>query len=237
MRSLAALALLLAGCSSAARDQNLTPIGVGSNLIDGARITAGVDSLAVLSGSGESLPNPQVLVLRTTVDSASVLRTERLVGRPTALDSFVVARATLEPRFASPRDEDDKLSTVTFERGRVIRDADGRRQIHPLERPTFYANSMDMLLRALPLRAGLAGALEIYEPDRQRTLKVTVRVRDLEQVITADDGSCSAWRVEVSGPGEYNGIFWIGARSRALVRWQADGDVIFLRLRGCAGAG
>jgi hypothetical protein len=94
-----------------------------------------------------------------------------------------------------------------------------------------------MLLRALPLRAGLAVSLEMYEPDGARSVRASIRVVGVERVVTADDGSCAAWRVEVEGPDSYNGIFWIGETSRAMVRWQADANVMFLRMRGCPGDG
>ena len=237
MRSLLPLVALLAACSPSAGDEVLPRIEVGSPLVDGSRIRPGEDTLAVLTGSGERPENAQILLLRTAVDSTRITRVERIMGEPAPLDSFVVARVGLRPLYAAPRDAEGKRSTVTFEPAAVVREAEGRRQRQPLERPAFYANSLDMLLRALPLREGMQGSLVMYEPERARTVRANVRVLGLERVITADDGSCSGWRLQVDGPDRYRGTFWIGERSGTLVRMEVGGDLIFLKVTGCPGDG
>jgi hypothetical protein len=234
------LALLLSAACTPAGGPAVR-VEPGSAHLEPARITAGTDSLALSIGDGPTRQVVGRMLLETRTPSAAapgaITRVERLAGaagRPEVVDSFLVARSSLAPLSAAPVEE-RRRQWLEFHPDRVLHlGQDGRAFDVPLPRPAFYGNSMDLLLRALPLRPGFRAVLPLYRPDAREVGDAEVEVEAEEEVGTADGGACWAWRVRVESEG-YGGTYWIASGTHALVRYRSAADPVeLLRLSGCA---
>ncbi|HEX2189255.1 MAG TPA: hypothetical protein VHG51_10180 [Longimicrobiaceae bacterium] len=252
--TLLCLAMLALGATAAACQSDPDPgpgqearVGVGSPELQAARIRPGVDTLVFLRGTGDAeQPVPGlVLTLRTTLEGdgpgAVVVREEETRGRNGTVvdaDSFVLARPSLAPvRQRSAGGQGER--TLRFDGRRVQGSRTGPGMQTPvdvaLEEPVFYANSLDLVLSALPLREGYAARIPVFDAGSGAVAELRARVAGAETVRTADGGSCQAWRVEVAG-GSSNGTYWIERSGRGLVRYNAaQGEMRMLRKSGCGG--
>jgi hypothetical protein len=233
MKRIIAIAVLAGALPAAA--QTATPeVGPGSAEIRTDSLRDQVDTLDVMMARGEEAVSMGVLVLRTTrTDTATLLRVERLTGRGGAVmgvDSFTVDGRTLAP-IAVHTMEANGTRKLRFEAGRVR----GSGGDTPLAAPAFYGNSTDLVLAALPLRAGYEARVRFFDHGEEGASSSRVRVAGSEDVATRDGGRCTAWRVEVEG-GSHTGTYWISAGTRALVRYDGDSGLRILRRSGCGAA-
>jgi hypothetical protein len=235
---LAAAAALL-GAAPAVGQGAPREIGPGSPGLRPDAVRERTDTLDMLAPQGGTARAVAMVVLRTSAGERPgvLLRVERVTGADGeifARDSFVVERATLAPVAAHGWDGTDTRA-LRWEEGRM-RGLDADETIdRPIGAPSFYANSVDMVLAALPLAEGFE-ALVRFSGGEAADGPVPVHVSAREEVATADGGRCPAWRVEVGGSG-HSGSYWIGADDRALVRFDAEGGRIrIVRRNGCAAA-
>lgn len=228
---IALLALLLAAPAAAqAPADTLRP---GAPALRTAHYTDREDAMEFIV---DDVASGMIVLLTTRLgerDGVPVItRTERMMEGRTVFstDSFVVVRATLAPvllaRYGSGR------SATEFREGEV-RTGDGHRPVmtHPLPAPVFLGAAMDLLLGALPLEAGYAAALPVWEGGAVAVAQV--HVAGLEPLALAA-GTRSAWRVEVR-QSDHDGTYWLDQESRTLLRYDPeDGEYRLTRRRGGA---
>ncbi len=237
-RTLATAATLLAAIPAACQS-GLRQIGPGSAEVQAGEVRERADTLDLLMVQGGAAQATGMVVLRTAPGEAQgvLLRVERVTdgdGSLVVLDSFTVDRGTLAPRTVHARGGTG-TRTLRWEAGRVRgRGAQGDTIDVAAGEPAFYANSVDMVLAALPLAEGYEAGVRFSGGDVQNGV-TPVRVTGREEVATGDGGRCRAWRVEVGGSG-HAGTYWMGADDRALVRFDGGGGVRILRRSGCPAA-
>ena len=243
-RAFAAAAALALAPSLAAAQPALRTLPVGSPELHTEHLAARADSFALMAvlGGGAAMAGTLTLDTRlvTWEGRAALVRVERTRdprGGSADVDSFVVERASLAPRLLRSATPDGSL-TLRVDGRRVWGDeVDGpRRQAvaRTLEEPAFYANSMDLLLGALPLADGYQALLPVFDLEAAPVERAAVRVAGAEQVRTLDGGACDAWRVEVRRGGD-DAVYWIDTLTLTLVRWDSgDGRMRVLRRTGCA---
>lgn len=221
--TLAASALL----PFAARAQDTTAVEVrpGNPLLNTSRIAARTDTFELRVEDQE----PIELVIRTTaVGDTALLRVERMNvdGTELNVDSFAVRRSTLAPLFAETRGA-LASSRLTFPAGRVEgtvtpRDDAERTVSESLTAPTFYSNSVDMVLAALPLEAGRSFSLGMWAPSTSAD-DLQARVVRAETAFTADGGRCDAWRVESTDAEGQTSVYWLERGTHSLLAYSARG--------------
>jgi hypothetical protein len=230
-----ALAALAGALPSAAQAPE---VGPGSAEIRTDSLRDHVDTLEVMLSRGEEAVSMGTLVLRTTrTDSATLLRVERVTvsgGMVMGVDSFTVDRRTLAP-IAVHTVERDRTRELRFVEGRVRASGGGAPVETRLAAPAFYGNSTDLVLAALPLRAGYEARVRFFDHGDEGAATARLRVTGSEDVVTRDGGRCAAWRVEVEG-GSHTGTYWIAAGDRSLVRYDGESGLRILRRTGCGGA-
>jgi hypothetical protein len=235
MKIIYAIALAaLAGAPAAAQRPE---VGPGSAEIRTDSLRDHADTLDLMIARGDEAVLMGTAVLRTTLtDAATLLRVERVTvqGVVMGVDSFTLDRRTLAP-VAVHTEERNLKRTLRFEGGRVRGSGDGAPADTVLAAPAFYGNSMDLVLAALPLRAGYETGVRFFDYGKEGAATARVRVAGTEDVATRDGGRCTAWRVEVEG-GSHTGTYWIGAGSRSLVRYDGGSGLRILRRSGCGAA-
>lgn len=227
--ALAALAALPAAAQS-------PEVGPGSAELRTDGLREHVDTLEVLLARGDEAVSMGMVVLRTTrPDTATVLRVERMTregGIVMGVDSFTVHSRTLAP-IAVHTAEGKDVREMRFEEGRVRWTGRSGPVDTRLPAPAFYGNSTDLVLAALPLRAGYEARVRFFDYGREEVARV--RAAGSEDVATHDGGRCTAWRVEVEG-GTHTGTYWIAAGDRSLVRYDGGSGLRILRRSGCGAA-
>lgn len=205
MRTLIA-AVLLACLAAPALGAQRSPIRPGG-VLTGARVAAGTQAFDLyLEGRTAGDPDGEY-VLET--------RLAEVAGRPA-----VVRRETIRIGGAVMQVDSFALHRAT---------------LAPLARSNgaFLANSMDLLLGALPLADGYQAALAVREDDGS---VVTARVRVTgREAMRTDRGAVRAWRVSVRGASS-EGTYWVGEDTRTLVRFvAADRSMRIVLRQGAAG--
>ncbi len=99
-----------------------------------------------------------------------------------------------------------------------------------LDGPVFYT-APDLLLRALPLRAGYRAVLPAVGRDGSAS-ELHVAVTGEETVPALDGTACPVLVVEIEHP-DFDGTFRISPVDRSVVRFDADGAVLLVREAGC----
>jgi hypothetical protein len=205
MRTLITAALLACLAAPALGAQG-SPLRPGDTL-SGARVAAGTLEFDMyLDGRTEGFPDAEY-VLET--------RLAEVAGRPA-----VVRRETI-------RIGGEVMQVDSF--------ALDRATLAPIARSdgAFLANSMDLLLGALPLADGYEAALAVRE-DGKGVVTARVRVTGREDVRT-DRGPVRAWRVSVRGAST-EGTYWLRQDTRTLVQFvAADRSMRIVLLQGAAG--
>lgn len=207
----------LLALSQALSPQGSDPLRPGTPVLEGARIAAGTDSLALVVVQDGEARMAGFMTLQTTREGANLVRAERLFGADGSTlhaDSFAVDAATLAPRY-----QVSEGRTRTFDAGAGA----------------FYANSVDLVLGALPLAEGYEAQLVLTadEGEAEAETVAPLRVTGQETVRALDGGACAAWRVafEKDGAGS---VYWISTQTGRLVQFVSPGDgLAFVRLRGC----
>lgn len=231
--------LLLLACAAAPAVHAQTPVlrpgsGIATDHIQPRADTFGL----FLDGRTRGAPDA-TMTLETrlsAVDGAeAVVRRETLwIGeRAAQVDSFVLVRATLAPLSARAEGISANRS-LDFAGGRVrgwTRDEDGRDTVDvALAEPVFLSSSMDLVLGALPLRAGYTARLALFD-EGEGAATARVEVAEAEEV-QVPGGRVRAWPVAVRGSGA-DGTYWMEDGARTLVQFvTADRGMRIVRNRG-----
>jgi hypothetical protein len=232
---LAALALLLPRVLAGQQSVVIAP---GADALAPQRIAMGKDTfqLTALQEGRTFRIGHLILDTESAVVSgvAAIRRTEEMVGINGSVlntDTFAVARAGLTP-LRQRSAVGHVRRWMDFDKDSV-RGADGDSVIaYAMDPPSFYGNSIDLVLAALPLAAGYTAKLPLASEDGISMAIVTVRGR--ESIGTDDGGQCEAWTVEVRG-GEHSGLYFIGIAERRMIGFDGGAGMLkIVRLRGCA---
>lgn len=237
MKTIYAIALAALAWAPLAAAQS-PEVGPGSAEIRTDALRERVDTLELLLARGEEAVSMGMVVLRTTrPDTATLLRVERVTvsgGTLMGVDSFTVNLRTLAP-IAVHTTERRETRKMRFEEGRVRGSGAAGPVETRLSAPAFYGNSTDLVLAALPLRAGYEARVRFFDHGAREAAPVRVRVAGSEDVATHGGGRCTAWRVDVEG-GSHTGTYWIAAGDRSLVRYDGGHGLRILRRSGCGAA-
>jgi hypothetical protein len=97
-----------------------------------------------------------------------------------------------------------------------------------LSEPVFDAHSVEMILRALPLREGYAARLQVYSAAAGQVMWVSLQVSGKETTPAGAGKETDAWIVEADY-GDTKLTYWIGAQTPELLKQSiviAEGTVI-----------
>ncbi len=204
--------------------------------LDMTFIRPGLDSVAiVMEHQGETM-QAGYAVLETRIDSASgtplVIQVQRLlIGSepPITADSAHLHWQTLLPISAHKRGDTpfDFIFGPTSVRMVSLRNSNEMEV--PLESPMFYSNSVELLLRALPLRVGYRAVLPVFAEGFTSELHLSVTGE--ESVRTPDGGTCTSLVVEAR-EGEDTGTYRIATATRDIVRFDSEFATL-VRPTGC----
>lgn len=233
------LAIVIPSSGCAQRQHPVLRILPGSDHLVPGRVSEGTDTLIIASGEEGESRTIGILYLETRrhrQDGVEVLtRIEWMPGvddRHVVADSFVLADTGLAPLSATPLSEAGRAQ-LRFGSEHVVHvDHRGGTTRVPVAGPSFYGNSMDVVLRSLPLRQGFEAVLPLYEADARASSDALVTVGGIEDVPSASGEICRAWRVRIDSR-EHGGTYWIDSRSFFLVRYQAPSDPLSLLRTRC----
>ncbi|HEX7240426.1 MAG TPA: hypothetical protein VF263_09185 [Longimicrobiaceae bacterium] len=221
---------LLAACSAPGAGLPPPQPGVvtvlpGSGMLDARLLRPGVSSYRwVMERGGEAVPAGSVTdSLSATVHEGRPALARTQVARRG--NTGLVDRSISLVRSLAPRSHRSQQPRRT-----VALDFDGRRvtgsvaeaggQPVPFDTtvavPVFDAANLDLLVRALPLREGLAARFPVFDRDNGGLLWYSVRVAGTDRL---DAGE--AWRVEAQMGGTRS-ILWVDRATRALARMEAE---------------
>jgi hypothetical protein len=219
------LALLLSAAPAAAQP----------TAVDGQRLTAGTDSLAIFfiqDGDTTRTGRLHDELAFLEEDGRRVLRrvyrtVDRILG--TRVDTLVDLATTLAP--VRHRSRTDRTREVLdFAAGQVtgwlwLANGDSVAVAEPVTAGTVNASAFDLVLRAADLRNGWSAEVSAFLPQVRATTALRARVTGVEEVAGEP-----CWRVEA----EFTGMpvtFWIGQRSRALrqqvMQLRPDAAILF----------
>lgn len=189
---------------------------------DGRLLRAGTDSLAIYLVRGDDTTETGVLVdeLRV-IDRDGTPAFQRVYRSVDTLlgwriDTLVDVQATLAP--IQHRSRSDKtLEFLDFTRDSIagwIRSATGDSAVVQLALPaaTYNSSTLDLVLRASPLREGWEATIPVFLPGTRAVMQVPARVAGSE-VVAGED----SWRVST----DFMGLpvtFWVGKGTRSLRR-------------------
>jgi hypothetical protein len=225
VRLFALAAALLAGPALAQDAPALRP---GDPALDTARLATSTDSMAVyVVEGGQAFPIGRIL-LTTEISGDRLSRTEVFYGaegEEVWTDTFTLDRGTLRPirqRSLGPiaQELDFEGSAVRQGRGGEVAEAS-------LPAPVFYANALDLILRALPLGEGYRARLAVLDEDAlgERVLEVEVAgLSDAREVTGVVRGT---WEVRVR-EGDAESVYHVDRGTGALIRHEAPADGLVL---------
>lgn len=233
IRSLALAAALTT--PAAALCQDVEHVRPGAPL-DMTFVRPGLDSVAIMTERGRDTIQVGFAVLETRIDSASgtpvVVQIQRLLVTsqpPITADSAHLHWQTLLPISAHKRGDTpfDFIFAPTSVRMVSLRNSNQMEV--PLESPRFYSNSVELLLRALPLRVGYRAVLPVFAEGFTSELHLSVTGE--ESVRTPDGGTCASLVVEAR-EGEDTGTYRVATATRDIVRFDSEFNTL-VRPTGC----
>ena len=212
----AALVALLAACPATARAQSAG----GLSGVDGRRIRAGTDSLAIYLVRGADTMRTGIVRDELVVDRSGprpLLRrayysADRAIG--TIVDTTADDLETLLPVRERSR-TDRSAEFLDFEPGRVrgwlrLANGDSVPVDAALPAAVYRASAFDLVLRAAPLAEGWSAKVPVFMSSTRTVVPLHARVVALEAV-----GGEPCWRVDVYFAG-LPVSFWVARDSRAL---------------------
>lgn len=204
--------------------------------LDMTFIRPGLDSVAILVQRGGETRQAGLAVLETRIDSASgtprVIQMQRLlVGAqpPVTADSALLHWGTLLPISAHKRGDTPYDFLFGPAGVRIVSLRNASTLEFALASPVFYSNTVELLLRALPLRVGYRAVLPAFAEGFASELHFSVTGE--ENVRTLDGGTCRSLVVEVR-EGEDSGTYRIATATRDLVRFDSEFTTL-VRPTGC----
>jgi hypothetical protein len=193
----------------------------------------GSDTFALLTEHQKQIIRVGTLILETELNEETITRVEHLLidnNPPVRSDSFVLSRQSLRP-FVSHKQSDHPRDLYFDDTSVRFQDADTSRIIRLRSRP-YYAGSLDILLRCLPLKKGYSITLPVYSEIKSVVEKYTIKVTSRESLKTFDGGSCEVFVVQVKG-GSVEGTYRMSVDNRALISFDNKFAHI-LRINGCS---
>lgn len=229
-RGVLLIAGVLAGCAPAPAAGPAPEDGIvapGDARVDGRRLTAVTETFAwtLVDSAGEHPAGTRTDEL--SVRDGVVRRVQTVRRGPTALvDSSEAEARSLRPA-SHVSHQPTRVTRLRFAGDRVageVAPRDGERRVvaDSLERAAFDSGNWDLVVRALPLRSGLAGRMPVYDQDN-RLGWYEFRVLDPEAV-----NGAPAWRIEAT-LGRSRMTMWVDERTRAVVAAESrfpDGRIL-----------
>jgi hypothetical protein len=230
MRTFLTLPILLFIAATAVAQQDDVTLLIEP--IDRQYLRPGMDTLAILASHQGEMIEVGLAILETRIDDSTITRIEYLAiadNPPMRADSFLIDRKSLLP-IASYK-KGDYTRDLIFE-GTSIRivEAESTRTI-PLTSKPFYASSMDLMLRSLPLETGYSATVPVFSELSLASMDVHITVKGKEMAGTRDGGKCEAFIVQVEG-GSVEGTYRLNVKDRSLVGFEGK-YAHLVRVRGC----
>ncbi len=235
IRSLALAAVL--AIPTAALCQPSAPVRITpGTALETTFVRSGIDSLAVLAAHGGESVRIGTTVTETGIYGASgdrrVVYVKRLLIQgepPVVADSLHAHWATLLPIRAHTRGDDPRNFYFATEGVWIMSlRGDPQREV-ALDAPVFY-RAIDLLLRALPLRAGYRAIVPVLGQEYGAG-ELHVAVTGEDSARTLDGGACPALVVEVR-EGSFSGTFRLSTADRSIIRFDSP-QATLVRPTGC----
>lgn len=225
-------AAILAASPAAATAQQAGAAGfpeiqAGDPVVEGRRIAAGTTTLRmVASQNGQETEIGTVTeeVSRLELAGRAVIQRVQTVRSPmvgTLADTVIVAAETLAPvrhRSQNPQ----RVMALDFSGKKVtgsVTPLGGEPQPVSAEYDIaiFDSNPLDLVIRALPLKAGYGARIPVYIHELGGKVVVQIRVAGEEPVDAGAGTMVEAWKVEIE-QGTQKSTAWIAKASRELLR-------------------
>jgi hypothetical protein len=221
-------ALLIAACAPASRAGSTVVPGLTIRYDHGARPDTIVFQRAITRAGRDSLAGTRTVVLRvvTPLGSPRLLEVEQRFpgGGGEIVDT---ADAELHTLRAVAHRSHQPSRTMRFDfttdaaEGSVAA-GDSVTPVHQsLGGPIFDSNVIDLVVAALPLRAGFSAELPFFIYERGGRVAMPVAVHDRSTVTFARLGARDVWIVSVGVPGAPATV-WVDTRTRAVLRVRYD---------------
>lgn len=198
----------------------------GDGSLDARLLRTGVVAYTwIIESAGQSQPVGWVTdSLAATFDNGRPALTRTLTaqrGNMVLVDSSVSLRRSLAPR--SHRSHQPRRTMVlTFDGSHVmgsVTSAQGEPATFDstFVTPVFDSSNWDLLIRALPLREGLAVRFPVYDHDNGGLVWYTARVAGVERPGAGPE----SWRIE-GQVGPVRNTLWVDRQTRDLVMLEAE---------------
>lgn len=233
LHSLALAAVLAIPTAALAQQpERITP----GTVLDTTFVRTGIDSLAILAAQGGRSVRVGTLVTEIRADpprdDRRVVYAQRLLmdGQPPVVADSLHARwGTLLPMRAHTRGDNPRNFYFAAEGVWILSfRGDPRREVE-LDALVFY-RATDLLLRALPLRAGYHAIVPVLT-QAYAAGELHVRVTGEDSARTLDGGACPALVVEVR-EGSFSGTYRLSTADRSVIRFDAL-HATLVRPAGC----
>jgi hypothetical protein len=196
-------------------------------------LRAGSDSFGLFAEHQKQIIRIGTLILETELNDERITRVEHLLidnNPPVRSDSFTLSRQSLLP-LASHKQSDHPRDLIFDDTSVRFQDADTSRIIRLRSKP-YYASSLDILLRCLPLKKGYSTTLPVFSEPTSDVQNYSIKVTGRENLKTVDGGSCEVFVVEVKG-GTVEGTYRMSVEDRALISFD-NRYAHILRINGCS---
>lgn len=235
IRSLALAATLAIPTAALGQPSAPTRVAPGAAL-DTTFVRDAIDSLAILAAHGGESVRVGTAVTEIRVDpprdDRRVIYVQRLLIQgepPVVADSLHARWGTLLPIRAHTRGDDPRNFYFATEGVWIMSlRGDPRREVE-LDALVFY-RAIDLLLRALPLRAGYHAIVPVLT-QAYSAGELHVRVTGEDSARTLDGGACPALVVEVR-EGSFSGTFRLSTADRSVIRFDSP-QATLVRPTGC----
>jgi hypothetical protein len=201
-------------------------------------LVAAVDTMYTVvtaEGRSDTIAISVQTLQRTTLGSEEVWEVAYrfAAGRGRMADTTYFDTLTLLPR-EQRRAGLERRIDVRFDQGRVLlrRGASvngaAADSMEIARAPEFTGSQMDLVFRALPLRAGYGARIPFFFAETGETNSFTVRVEGVG-IVEVRGAPAEAWRVAAGMDGFPPDVYWIDRRTRALLRIDHPGGLSTIR--------
>jgi hypothetical protein len=221
-----ALALCLSLGTNSARAQTAdSDIRPGHASLDTTPIRAGTDSLAIVVVEEDEGFIIGSYVLETSIQDNLITRKERMMAPGGVViwgEEISVEDGTLRLRSVTAVDarQDDIAVDGSIITRRWDDDGEPQERTASLAHPSFYPNSLDLVLRSLPLGEGYSATLVLLDPDALSELHVPVHVGRAVAVADYHGVNSNTWEVHVHLEGAVD-IYHFEQETHELIRYES----------------
>jgi hypothetical protein len=221
-----ALVLCLSLGTVSARAQAEEPgIRPGNASLDTTPIRAGTDSLAIVVVEEDEGFIIGSYILKTSIQNNLITRTERMMAPGGVViwgEEISLEDGTL--RLRSVTAADVRRDHIEVDGSVITRrwdeDGDPQERTAILAHPSFYPNSLDLVLRSLPLGDGFAATLVLLDPDDLEELLVPVHVERAVALADYHGVNSNTWEVHVHLDGAVD-IYHLEQETHELIRYES----------------